>query len=188
MMHHIRALWGALRNAAAYAVVTRIDDTGGAQMVDVITGTNVRRANVEVMQPFGFGANAPADGAVTKVVALGGDPSNLVALPPSNPSARFGDLAPGEAVLYGADGSRVHVRAGRIEIWTVREILLNGQAVQVSGDLTAGGAGTFGGTLTAPLFRGHTTIWSPCASGVAENDFISTPDGDVMLFPEPDNG
>lgn len=153
MLHHLRAIVGNLRSLVSYALVDAIDDTGGAQMATLRTGTGVSRAEVEVMQPFGFSSVPPADGATTVVLAIGGDPGNLAALMVANPSTRFGGLQAGEAVLYAADGSRVHIRQGGvIEVWgksvTVNAttaiinapggVTINGN-VQINGGLTATG-------------------------------------------------
>jgi phage gp45-like len=157
-MKHLEQGWrqmvSAIRNAAAEAIVTLLNDSGGAQLLNLTTATGAQRADVEVMWPWGFSALPPVDGMITLVFAVGGDPANLRALPPSNPSARFGNLAVGEAVLYGADGSRVHVRDGGIvDIWGGAQVnvhtksctinapngcVVNGN-VTVEGNLTASG-------------------------------------------------
>ncbi len=124
--HFLRDLWGGLRGAVAYGVVTSVDDTGGAQTANVTTGTGVNRANVEVAQAFGFSSVPPADGAVGVLFEIGGDPGNLLVMPLGNPSTRFGNLAPGEAVMYAADGTRVHLRqGGAVEIWGGTSVTVN---------------------------------------------------------------
>lgn len=145
MLHHLRAIVGNLRSLISYGVITAVDDSGAAQTVTVLTGDGVQRADVEVMQPFGLASAPPADGATTVVLAIGGDPSNLVALPLSNPSARFGGLGAGEAILYASDGTRVHVKPGGVvEVWgksvtiNATNLTINGN-VLVNGNLTATG-------------------------------------------------
>lgn len=168
MLKHLMSIVGNLRSALNYAVVQNVDDTGGAQMLTVKTGDGVQRAQVEVMQPFGFGSVPPADGAVTVVMALGADPANLVALQAANAWVRFGNLAPGEAALYAADGSRVHIRqGGAIEVWgktvtvNATTVIINATGgvtinadVHVEGNLTATGNVSDGhGSLDR--LRGH---------------------------------
>ncbi len=151
MLKHLMSIVGNLRSALNYAVVQNVDDTGGAQMLTVKTGDGVQRAQVEVMQPFGFGSVPPADGAVTVVMELGADPGNLVAFSVANPSTRFGKLAPGEAVLYAADGSRVHIRQGGVmEVWC-KQLVANVTTAVVSATdgVTINGNVAINGNLTA---------------------------------------
>lgn len=101
-----------LRCLIRMGTVLAVDDTGGAQLATVETDDGVVHRDVEIHQLFGHASNAPLDGAVALVFAVGGDPGHLVALPVANPSARFGNQAAGEAAVYGSDGSRVHVRQG----------------------------------------------------------------------------
>jgi len=109
------ALHMAIRSLIGRGVVSGIDDTGGDQTVDIDTHYGVSRSGVPVHHPFGLAAHAPHDGAVTHVVTNGGDPADLVALPPANPSvARMGNLAEGEACLYDALGQKVYLKDGRI--------------------------------------------------------------------------
>lgn len=109
----IRDLTHAVRGLIARAVVRASADGGASQLVDVTVREGHERTAVEVLQPFGLAARAPA-GALAVVLAVGGDQGDLVALPLAAPGARLGDLQAGEAALYGADGSRVHVKAGGI--------------------------------------------------------------------------
>lgn len=135
MMHALRNAVGNLRGLLGYAVVNSVDDTGGAQTVNVSTGTGVDRADVEVLEAFGFSSVPPADGAVTVVLALGGDPGNLVAFQVANPWTRFGGKKPGEAVMYGLDGSRVHIRQGGIvEIWAGAAVVVNTKTATVNAE------------------------------------------------------
>ena len=113
-----------LRNHTRMGVVHAVDDAGAAQTVTVETNDGAVHSGVEVQQPFGVASVPPADGALAVVVAIGGDPGQLVALPVGNPSGRFGNLKPGEAAIYGSDGSRVHIRqGGTIEVWATNVIV-----------------------------------------------------------------
>jgi phage gp45-like len=160
MPYHVRGIIGGLRNATAEGVVSSLNDSGQAMTVNLSTGDGVNRADVEVASPWGFSSNPPADGMLTLVFAVGGDPSNLRAMHPHNPSARFGSLEVGEAAIYGADGSRVHIRNGSIEIWSANiEIYGN---VSVNGKLTATGNITAGqGTGDQVDLRTHTHDYIP---------------------------
>jgi len=152
MKHLIAQAISNLRGLVGMGVVSSVDDTGGAQRVNLETGTGVSRADVEVAWPFGFSSNAPANGAICVVLAVGADPSNLVVLPPQNPSCRFGKLQPGEAVMYAADGTRVHLRTGgEVEIWGGTSVTTNTKTcvINAPNGCTINGNVTVNGNLTA---------------------------------------
>ncbi|GAB6968405.1 hypothetical protein JCM25156A_32340 [Komagataeibacter kakiaceti JCM 25156] len=130
-----------LRGLAVRAVVQAIDDTGANQLVTVTAHAGRTRSQVPVHQQFGLSSCAPVKGAVTPVVALGGDPSDLVALPPANPSlARAGGLDEGETVLYDSVGQQIYLQDGKI----VRIIAATEMRVEIGGktllDITPQGA------------------------------------------------
>ena len=131
--HQLLHVVGSMRALAANGVLTGADDTGAAQTVTLQTHDGAIRAEVEVAQPWGFSSMAPADGAVTVLLEIGGDPGNPIALPAANPYRRFGGLGAGETVMYGDDGSRVHIRAGGvIEIWGGASVTVNTQACAIN--------------------------------------------------------
>ncbi|NHO33335.1 phage baseplate assembly protein domain-containing protein [Acetobacter fallax] len=138
-------LWMALRAHTVRAVIHAIDDTGAEQAVDLTAHYGSPRTKVPVHYPFGFASSVPLDGAVTHVVATGGDQADLVALPPANPSvARVGPLAEGEAVLYDSVGQKVYLSGGRIvrvDAHTSMDVRIGGKMVF---QVTAGGAAVTG--------------------------------------------
>lgn len=105
----------ALRGLVVRALVRRTVDTGGVQAVDVTTHEGINRDGIPVLQPYGL-ATHPPQGSTTIVLMLGGDQGAGVALPAGAPHARFGNLAPGETVLYNAGGARVALRDGVVEV------------------------------------------------------------------------
>lgn len=131
------------------AVVHRVADGAETQQVDVETHEGLVRAGVEVLQPYGFASVPPApDGALAVVLAIGGDPGDLVVLQLGAPSSRLGGLGPGEVALYDQRGNRVHIKAGgvievraatkvRVEAPSV-EIIASG-GVDITGDLRVSG-------------------------------------------------
>lgn len=111
----ITDLYHTIRGQVLRGVVKLLDDSGPEQHVSVVAHAGQQRTSVPVHYPYGFSAHVPLDGAVTHILQNGGDPSDLFALPPSNPgAARMGGLNEGEAVLYDAAGQRVHLRNGQI--------------------------------------------------------------------------
>lgn len=111
-------IYGAIRGISGLGLVIAVDDSGPAQMLTVHCADGVVRDQVEVMQIFGFASMPPSEGAICLVLAVGGDPANLRALPVACPAARMGNLSPGDSALYAQDGTRVHVKSGGdVEIW-----------------------------------------------------------------------
>lgn len=122
----------ALRGQAVRGLVVSVRDGGIAQTVDVETHDGVIRSGVEVLQPFGVASRAP-DGAITVVIAMGGDEGDMLALPPGCPGVRFGALQPGETVLYDADGNRVHLRAGGVvEVKAAGKVVVEAPEVEIT--------------------------------------------------------
>jgi phage gp45-like len=101
-----------LRGTTMYGLVQAVNDTGAVQTVDVLTADGMLHAGIQVMQPYGVATCAPAQGSVVQLAALGADPGNLSALPPMVPAARYGNLLPGEVVIYDQGGDRVALRQG----------------------------------------------------------------------------
>jgi phage baseplate assembly protein V len=131
-----------MRGIVARGVVVAVNDAGQAQTVDVRTADGVTRSGIEVASPWGIASNAPLDGATVLLLAVGGDVGDLMALPVSNPARRFGGMAQGESVLYGADGSRIAVRTGgTIQILAATELEITVPGVTITA--------TAGVTITA---------------------------------------
>lgn len=127
-----------LRNLIRMGIVQAVDDSGQAQSALVQTNDGATHAAVEVQQPFGFASLPPADGALAVVLAIGGDPGQLVVLPLGNPSSRFGALLHGEVAIYGSDGTRVHIRqGGTVEVHAAAQVIVNAPTLVVQG-LTGG--------------------------------------------------
>lgn len=105
-----------LRGLISRGVVRVTKDDGETQTADVDLWHGVSRKGVEVAQPFGLASRPPPDG-MALVLAVGGDQGDLVMLPVTAPGDRLSDLGEGEAALYAADGTRVHVKAdGTVEV------------------------------------------------------------------------
>lgn len=153
----------AARGLVARGVVTAVYDDKGVQLVDVVTHDGVARTGVEVWQPYGFAASPPEGGQVL-LLAVGGDQSDLLALPASHSGARFGGQQRGEAALYDDLGNRAHIRRGgliellasalvRIKALAARIEAANGLTVvgptTLQGDVTIAGNLNVQGSITA---------------------------------------
>lgn len=118
----LRELAYQLRGLITRATVGAVDDTGAMQTVDVAGRAGADLTGVEVLQQFGF-SSVPPEGAVVIILAVGGDQGDPVALPVAAPGARMGKLQAGEAVMYGRDGSRVHIKAdGTIDVLSSKAV------------------------------------------------------------------
>ena len=138
-------------------VVIAVNDTGPAQRVTVRSSAGAVYSDIEVIQPFGSANVPPVNGAIAVLLAIGGDPANMVALL-SNPNRRMGAMAPGEQVIYGPGGSRVAVRRGglveilaatrvsivarNVTITATAAVTLTAPVVEITGNLTVGTGAT----------------------------------------------
>jgi phage gp45-like len=127
-----------LRGQAVRGLVHAVNDNGGKQTVDVETHSGRLLSGVPVYQPFGFGSVAPAEGAVTIVIAAGGDQGDPMALMPENPgAARFGKLNPGESVQYDAAGNRLHFRNGVLAHLVAVQVTILTQVLTITSEQPA---------------------------------------------------
>ncbi|EFH11581.1 phage baseplate assembly protein [Pseudoroseomonas cervicalis] len=139
------------RGGAQLAHVVAVRDGGAVQELDAEAVGGQVRAAVEVLQMFGV-ASRPAPGALALLLAVGGDQGHLVALPIGSPEQRFGGLAEGESVLYGADGSRVVIRQGgviEVQAGSVVRIAAPGVVVEAPQGVTIVGDVHVTGSITA---------------------------------------
>lgn len=130
-------------------IVRAVDDTGVTQRVDAEVGDNQVRPGVHVHQPFGFASVPPAEGGgVVVVIANGGDPSDLVALPAEVPAARLGGLQPGSVAIYTVDGSRVLIHPdGTIDVHSSQAVNVQAPRVTITGTVTIAGDVQLQGSL-----------------------------------------
>lgn len=146
---------GLARAQASRAVVHQVDDSTGSQLLDIETHEGITRSDVEVLQPYGL-ASRPAAGALTVVIAIGGDPTDLVALPPAG-GVRYG-VEVGEVALYNDELSRVHLRTGGfVDVTAATEVnvkvggtvfRVTADGVEITGNLAVAGNITATGTVS----------------------------------------
>jgi phage gp45-like len=129
-----------MREMGRLGLVDAVDDSGPVQLVDVTINDGVQHTQIPVMQIAGL-ASIPAVGGVVLLVSIGADPANMRALPIVS-TWRFGGLVAGEAVLYGADGTRVACRAdGHMDILAKTTIEISAQnGVNITGDVAVTGS------------------------------------------------
>ncbi|RFC63599.1 hypothetical protein DYI37_11375 [Fulvimarina endophytica] len=115
--------------------IRNIRDDGEVQTCSAEVAKGVWRDDIEIIQPFGFAAHVPEDGALGLLLALGGDEGDMVILPVANPSKRMGGLQPGEVGFYNAGGDRAVMTAGgNLDIKTGASVTVKtAQAVSIDG-------------------------------------------------------
>ena len=150
------------RAGVQLATVQSINDSGQAQTATVKTTDGGIYADVEVIQAFGLAARPPADGALALLLAIGGDPANMRAIL-FHPSWRLGGLADREAVLFGAGGARVAVRAdGSIEVGSGSRVTIKAPdaTIEATGtlEITAASMVVVGSGGTALTIQGDVTV------------------------------
>lgn len=148
-----------LRGMLSRGEVTGSADTAETQTVDVQMWAGHVRSGVEVMQPFGLASRPPTSGLVV-LLAVAGDQSDLVALPVASPGNRLGNLAEGEAAVYGILGNRVHCKAdGTVHVVSALRVLaeVGEHQVELSEDVARMRLGTGTGaprvTVTGSLVK-----------------------------------
>lgn len=107
------------------------NDSSAVQTLQVKLGNHEVQDNLPRLAEFGF-TSVPPSGADAVLLFLGGDRSNGVVVATGDQSTRPRNLKPGEAMLYSADGKKVHLTLdGGIFIDA------NGQDVTVANAATA---------------------------------------------------
>lgn len=152
-MTDMSRLWVEIENRLRGLVVRAkpltIDDAGESQTAAVRTHNGVDRSDVEILQQFGL-SSVPPGGSLMVVLAVGGDQGDLVGLPVGAPGARMGGLAPGESVLYGAAGQRIHCKAdGSVDVLSATAVKVKGRDVTIEADTLTARASAI--TLDGPV-------------------------------------
>ena len=136
-----------VRGMVRRVVLKNIVDDGETQTASVEIAPGIWRDKVEIQQPYGVASSVPEDGAVGLAFAIGGNEDDLAIVSISNPSARMGNLKPGEAALYNQHGDGILVGAdGTMSIQAGTSIVLKVGSVTVT--ISAGGVAIKGGTIT----------------------------------------
>lgn len=143
---------GRLRGLVRRFKPRTVNDAGEMQTASGTTLHGEHRADVEILQPYGFNS-VPPKGSLMVVFAVGGDQGDLVGIPAAAPSKRMGKLKPGESALYGPGGARVHMKQdGSIAVQSAVKVFLKApefefQAGGVTVKITAAGVEITGGTV-----------------------------------------
>lgn len=145
-------LWSRMQNMISRGELTALDSAPGLAVASVSIGADDQADGVELLNPVGV-SSRPAAGAEVLVIAVGGNPANLVAIPfvRGQRITADADLAEGEVALYiGRAGQRVRLLAeGGVEVSAATPkggsvVLTDGGDVIVTpgaGEVLLGGAG-----------------------------------------------
>lgn len=98
---------GKVRGQIRRVIIKNVNDKSGTQTAGIQVAKGIWRDNVEILQPFGIAGSVPADGAVGIALAVGGDEGDMVVLPLTNPSKRFGGTNAGDSGLYTSGGDYI---------------------------------------------------------------------------------
>ena len=103
---------GKMRGLIRRCTLKNVKDDGEMQTASVEVADGIWKDDVEMLQPYGFAAVVPEDGAIGIVLSVGGDEGDIVVLPVANPSRRMGGMQPGEVGMYTQHGDRMVLTAG----------------------------------------------------------------------------
>lgn len=106
VMRVVRPLANRIANMAKRAIVERVDDSEGVQLVQASLLEDEVQDRVEHLQPYGLSFNVPA-GAEGLSIAVQGEGSNRVLLCASKRGDRPTGAGPGEGGLYSLGAWRV---------------------------------------------------------------------------------
>lgn len=91
-----------------------MNDDGTTQQLQYKTPFDVRGSTLR-MTEFGFSSGLPA-GSDVLILSLGGDRSSQVIVATNHGSTRYGNLNPGETVIYDAQGKSVLLGKERLTV------------------------------------------------------------------------
>ncbi|WP_421793400.1 phage baseplate assembly protein V [Hydrocarboniphaga effusa] len=144
---------GRIRAMASRCTITRVDDGGVAQIVQVTALATDRIPESARVQMFGMSAHPPA-GSTALLISIGGSRTHCVVIGADHES-RPRDLLPGESQLYNQFGdfvylrengeshikarSKVVVEAPEAHVIASAKITLQTPLVEATNDLTVGG-------------------------------------------------
>lgn len=143
----LRPVLARIRALAARASLTRVDDSGLSQQVQITVLAGERLDQVVRLQNFGLSANPPA-GSTALLISLGGSRTHCVVLGADHAS-RPRDLLSGESQQYNQWGDCVYLReSGETLVKSRTKVLLDAPLTETTGDMKVGGNFEVVGTST----------------------------------------
>lgn len=132
------ALWRRLLQIVGRGRTTRVDDSGGAQTLQVRMGADELRDGTPRIAEYGL-TSVPPDGSDAVVLFISGERSGGVVIATNNQTVRMRNLGAGEVALYDDKGRYVLLAAAGITV--------QGKDSSVIVETTAGVSVTAGGDV-----------------------------------------
>jgi phage baseplate assembly protein V len=179
-----------IRASAAYRAVIDETEDGSKMQEAKIAGQNGEMLEkIERFQQFGF-TSRPKAGTEAIVLPIGGDRSHSVILAVDDRGTRKGNLEPGEAAVYSADGAFMHfkneqkIETQAKELKTAAEDKIESETKEQITDATVSAEFKspqlgFRGNLTATNYEGGAAVWRITGDVYIKGTFYI--DGDVIV-------
>jgi phage baseplate assembly protein V len=130
-----------IANLFSRAVLNRLDDSVGMQVVQLELGDDVREG-IEHFQEYGF-TSVPLEGAEAAVAFVGGRRDHGIALVVGDRRYRLKGLQGGEVAMYTDQGDTIVIkRGGTIEVTAATKVKLSAPVVELAGNTEAAVNGT----------------------------------------------
>jgi phage baseplate assembly protein V len=151
-----------IANLVSRAVIARVDDAGGAQLMQVTVLADETRDACERLQGYGV-TSVPLAGAEALVISVGGRRDHMHVIAVNDERYRKAGLQPGEVAVYSHTGAYILLRAnGTIEINAPIDMVA-GAVVKVAGNQVVGPRL---GAITAPV--GGSTIDTQARTAITQ--------------------
>lgn len=140
MMDQVQRVWHhVLGIVRGYSAITRVDDSGPMQVVQLAGGEGRDAEDVPVIGLYGF-ASHPPQHARAFTIAMNGDPSQQVVVGTVDTDTRKKDLPEGAVCLYHKDGETyVILDDGRECRINAARVIIEADEVEIKGKLKVSG-------------------------------------------------
>lgn len=142
------ALEGRVRLMLSRGIVRLVDDTPGAQEMQIDLLEDESQDGVERLQNYGF-TSVPKPDAEAVVGCMGGLRSHAIVLAVEDRRFRLVGLEEGEVAIYDDLGNMVKLGRERVEIVAMAELKITAPLTKIEGDVEVTGEVTVTGDVTA---------------------------------------
>lgn len=163
------------------ALIKAVDDSQGIQLVQVSALAGENMDKVPRFQEFGFTSNPP-EGSEAVLLAVGGTRENVLIVATDKRSVRKLNLASGEAAIYTANGTFVHVKMnGEVHIKGATKVKLETATTEITGNVTVAGnincaGNVFGGNTDMATIKSN---YNSHTHSDPQGGSVSTPSNNV---------
>ncbi len=143
----LRPLRGRIQAIAARATISRVDDSGAGQKVQITVLAGERLSNVLRLQSFGFTGNPPA-GCTGLAISIGGSRTHVVLLGGED-ATRKAEQEPGESSQYNQWGDFLWLKTdGTAHLKARLKALVEAPEAEFTGNVTVNGTLHVVGAIT----------------------------------------